>query len=241
MRMTTMLFVHRTFVGELFPFDKMYFFHKDDEKDIPRIFSDAFVMPISQQLSDAVQDILRESKKRTRESDVSPEYVLQYKARGFNRLSDNEQDAKNASAEKAITRILETRKNYVALVPVLFTKQRPRPKEKDKRKTDQKMIYPQYLTAVKRRKSDDSPGLMRKMMGTRAYFVYQSEVFRPLCLLCPLSIDSVVGDCKFGSKDCYFNLGHIGESDFTRGVKAYRKLAKQIDEPELGLKEAPDA
>jgi hypothetical protein len=241
MRMTTMLFVHRTFVGDVFPFDKVYFFHKDDEKDIPRIFPDAFVLPINKRFAEAVESILTESKNRTKESDASPEYKLQFAARGFNRLSDREQAVKDKATEKAIVRILETRKNYVALVPVLFTKQRPRIKEKEKRKGVEKMVYPQYLTALKRRKSDDSSGLMKKMLGARAYFVYQGEVFRPICLMCPRSIDSVVGECTFGSKDCYFNLGHIGESDFTRGVKAYRKLATKIDEPELGLKEASDA
>ena len=236
MRMTTMLFVHRDFVGRELPFDKLYFFHKEDEKDIPRVFPNAYVLPINKRMAESISGILKESAKRVKES-RSPEYALKYKGRGFNRLSDKEQAQTNKRTEQAIKRIIRDRSKYVALVPVLFTKQKPRMQEKEERKTNKKMVYPQYLTALKRRKADKPAELAAKLMGARAYFIYRGEVYRPLCLLCPRSIDSVVGDCSFGSKDCYFNLGHIGESDFTRGVKMYRKLAKNIDEPDLGLKE----
>jgi len=165
------------------------------------------------------------------------EYELRFKGRGYDRLDDKQQEQKNKDSEQEIIRILDNRADYLALVPVLFTKQRPRMREKEERKSNRKMVYPQYLTALKRRKGDTPEELIGKMVGARAYFIYRGEVYRPLCLLCPHSIDSVVGDCKFGTKGCYFNLGRIGESDFTRGGKAYRKLAEEIDEPELNLKE----
>jgi len=240
MRLTTMLYVHRDFVGRDIPFDKMYFFHKDDEADIPRVFSNAFVLPLNQQLVAAVERVLHLSAEREKEhAPASGEYTLRYNARGYDRLGTAAQKKKDEVIKHNIVKILRERGQYSVLVPVLFTKQFPkRHVSRLAPQQTENLLYPQYLVASGRRKSDDTAALAAKMIGARAYFIHRGKVYRPLCLLCPRSIDSVVGECTFGKSDCFLNLGYIGESDFTRGVQAYRKLVNRIDEPAVVIKEA---
>ena len=242
MRVTTVLFVHRDFVGRDLPFDKIYFFHKEDEKHIPRVFPSAFVMPINRQTADAVTKIIEESNKRAATHSVhtgaSGEYKLRYKAHPFDR---HIRDRISKVDQQTIEHILENRTEYLALVPVLFTKQNSHMEEsRGTRELSEDTIYPQYLTAFARRRDDDPEKLANEMVGTCAYFIYRGKTYRPLCLLCSRSIDSILGVCRFGSRECYFNLGRVSESDFTRGMRAYQKLVGKIDEPELHSKEVSD-
>lgn len=243
MRVTSVLYVHRDFVGIEFPFDKVYFFHKNDEAELPRVFANAIVLPLSKHFTDFVERVISVTAGRegVKWAEVTPKYKPKYKTRGFNRIRDERQALENAKAGARIRQVLSDRKRYVALVPILFTKQRPREHVHSKTAIPHGLLYPQYLGAARRRKMDTPGELLQAVVGPRAYFIYRSKVYRPLCLLCPRSIDSVVGDCKLGSEECFINLGRVGKSDFQRGVEIYNKLAKQIDEPELGAEEVVDA
>lgn len=194
-------------------------------------------MPVSKKMADAISGVLQKMEKRNA--------TLGIKWWPFDRKQDKdmkEQIAKWQNARddrKPLQRILRDNKNYLAVVPILFTRSRALANKTKKALTNgKKKIYPQYLVARRRRVSDKPAELLGKMLSARAYFMYGGKTFRPICLLCPRSIDSVVGDCDFGSEECYNFLGRIGEGDFIRGLKDYVKLAKNVDEPQLELEAA---
>jgi hypothetical protein len=237
MNTAIILRVHRDFVGREFPFDKVYFMHKKHEEHFPRIFSTGLVMPVSKKMVDAISGVLKTMDGRKE--------MLGIKWWPFDRKQDKDMKEQISKWQKArndrkpLQRVLRDNKNYFAVIPILFTRNRALANKTKKALTNgKKKIYPQYLVARRRRVSDKPAELLGKMLSARAYFMYGGKTFRPICLLCPRSIDSVVGDCDFGSEECYNFLGRIGEGDFIRGLKDYVKLAKSVDEPQLELEAA---
>ena len=251
MKNVLVLRIHRDFVGRDIPFDKIYFFKRDDEAVLPKVFPSSMVFPVNKRMAEAVKGIIEKGTQRN-----SLEYHLRPEVHAYNRLSES--DLVNAKAKlkkNHLKDVIENPRKYLALVPVLFTKQwalstkvkariKKKKDEEEKKKPPKglgKKVFPQYLVAKKRRVSDDAVKLLKNMMGARSYFIYQGEKIRPICLLCPRSIDSIAGECDLGTDDCYELLGKVTEGDFIKGVKAYWKLAGKIDEPELQMKEASNA
>ena len=240
--------IHRDFVGREIPFDKVYFFHKEDEEDIPKIYPTAMVFPVNKKMATAFALILEKVGKNP-----APKYKLRCEMQAYNRLSESYlKKAQKTLPLSYIADVLENPRKYLALVPVLFTKQwalsrkvKAKAKKSDVAKNKSpkdlgKKVFPQYLVAQKRRVNDRPVYLLKKMLGARSYFLYRGEKIRPICLLCPKSIDSIAGECDLGTEICYEMLGKVTEGDFIKGVKAYWKLAARIDEPELGLKETKE-
>lgn len=237
MNTATILRVHRDFVGREFPFDKVYFMPKKHEEHFPRIFSTGLVMPINKKMVDAISGVLKTMDERKEALGIKWWPFDRKQDKDMKEQIDKWQNARND--RKPLQRILRDSKNYLAVVPILFTRNRSLANKTKKALTNgKKKIYPQYLVARRRRVSDKPAELLGKMLSARAYFMYGGKTFRPICLLCPRSIDSVVGDCDFGSEECYNFLGRIGEGDFIRGLKDYVKLAKSVDEPQLELEAA---
>lgn len=249
MKKALVIRIHRDFVGRDIPFDKVYFFHREDEEDIPKIYPTAMVFPVNKKMATAFELILEKIRKNP-----APEYLIRNEVQAFNRLSESDlKREQKASPPTFLGDVLENPRKYLALVPVLFTKQWALGKKvKSKAKKDEteekkgpkglgKKVFPQYLVAKKRRVADNSVDLLKKMLGARSYFLYRGDKIRPICLLCPKSIDSIAGECDFGTEVCYELLGKVTEGDFIRGVKAYWKLAARVDEPELNMKETANA
>ena len=55
--------VERSDAGMEIPFDKLYFFKKEDEPLFPRVFKNAMVLPINMQLAKQIDSVVQGDKK----------------------------------------------------------------------------------------------------------------------------------------------------------------------------------
>jgi len=172
--------------GKSIPFDKLYFFHRDDRSLIPKLFKYALVLPLDPKLTSALQC-------------TNPKKV----SRHFPERND-------ATLNLAIPRDTvtwwhteiwdpENFEDRVAVVPILVTR------------SHQKLL-PKYLTSRlwattyykhKRR----AP---QYILHEQAYLVTPAAApnheIRPLCAICPRSLLALQGQCTPGCISCYSAL-----------------------------------
>ena len=215
--------VERSDAGMTIPFDKMYFFKKEDESLFPRVFKNAMILPINMQLAKQIEAVMEKNSKP------------QFKAFPFNRAG--ERSLLNATVRyHPLKEIMDTRKEYLALVPVLFTKYGTKLLKGTRRKGRRKhSVFPAYLIARPNR--PDTVSMLRRALSARSYFILDGKAVKPICLMCPRHQYWLQGECNMGETDCYTHLAQAKQSDLVLGVERYKQYAAMIDEPEVkGIK-----
>lgn len=209
--------------GVEIPFDKIYLFRKQDEARLPRIFRDAMVFPLTKRFVDQIEEVLKS-------------YTRPYEA--FPYMRGREDSLRRRVRKEDLLKTLQNnRKNFVALVPVLFTKKGSSkvPDSKKRMKGHKKeATFPAYLVA--RPALERTVSKLKSAMTSRAYFIINSKIIRPICLMCPLHQNFLQGQCRIGEEDCYRFLARAKTSDLVEGVRLYDQHVSSVQEPLLDLK-----
>lgn len=211
--------VNRSDAGIDIPFDKLYFFKKEDASLLPKVFKNAMVFPINVHLAKQIEKVVQNNKEPS------------FKAFPFNRA--DEHTLLNETARyNPLEDIINTRKKYLVLVPVLFTKYGTRLLKDTRRKGRRKhSVFPAYLVA--RPNNGSTIHLMRRALSMRAYFILDGKKVKPICLMCPRHQYWLQGECHIGETNCYTHLAQAKQSDLVLGVKRYEQYIALVDEPEL--------
>lgn len=212
--------VERNSAGMRIPFDKMYFFKKEDEILFPRVFKDAMVFPVNTQLAKQIDETVRQSKELP--------------LRAFPHARSQEQKLlETATQDHPFGKIVSKRKEYLALVPVLFTRYGSKLLKESKRRKGRRKhsVFPAYLIARPNREA--TIDMLRRALSVRAYFILGGRVVKPICLMCPRHQYWLQGACHIGEDNCYTHLAQAKRSDLVLGVERYEQYAKMIDEPEM--------
>lgn len=213
--------VKRADAGMKIPFDKVYLFHKNDRELLPRVFKDAMVFPLTQHWVTQITKVL----------EVKPSF----KAFAFNRFGEDGL-LKRIQKQNPLVGIEKERENYVALVPVLFTKHGSKVMKTPRHKGRKKVVsYAAYIVARPTRSGTVS--LMKQLLSARAYFLMDGRAIKPICLMCPRHQYFLQGECTLGEQDCYTHLSQARPNDMVRGVALYDELMQHIKEPQLELPE----
>lgn len=206
--------VGKTQAGTRVPFDRMYFFRKQDQALLPKFFSNAMVLILTKKLASQITDI------------VLP--TLACKAFPYTREDDKALSAMAAAEFEHV--LTDTRENFLVLVPVLFTG-KGNARFTRKRSVGKAASFPAYLVA--RPDDDISVDLLRAAISSRAYFIIDGKEIRPLCLMCPLHQSALQGHCHLGEGDCYRFLARGLPGDFVRGLEQYDALLAENKEPPI--------
>ncbi len=225
--------VNRNAAGSRFPFDKIYFFKREAQEHLPRIFRCALVVVPTKPFIAMVSAAAEAFK-------CNPGKVYPMKRK------DEEKMAQMMKDELPIHDVIVNYKNYVGLVPILYLQHDKNPKE----------IVPEYMHASKKprpanyrpakakkgQKStvpERSTSNMRRMFQdtftSRSYFLMDGEKFSPVCTICPNSLLMVTGACHLGDQTCFEKLSQVKPSNFRKNMQQYLDWLKQVGEPELQL------
>ncbi len=209
--------VERSDAGMQVPFDKIYLFPKKDAAMLPRIFKNAMVLPIGMHLARQIEKVYNDKAEiRAFPFKRAKEQRLLNSARRFHPFKD----------------IIDLRDEFLALVPVLFTKFGSKLWKGKRRKGRKKTaIFPAYLVARPNRES--TVHLMKKALTARAYFVLDGKEIKPICLMCPRHQYWLQGECSMGDGDCYSHLAQAKPNDLVLGVERAEEYQKLIDEPDI--------
>lgn len=211
--------VNKRTAGKDIPFDKIYLFHKSDQELFPRIFANAMVFPVNTGFSNQLQSVMGTSPNR--------------QLRPFTRFGADELE-KKIEEEKPWDNFYTKRHDYLALIPVLFTKNGAKQIHAQRFKGRKKVAtFAAYLVArpgIKR-----VVGLVKKINSTRAYFLVDGKKVQPLCLCCPKHQASMQGECHLGQVECFQHLARSKPADMVRGMALYEAIMKKLTEPPLEL------
>ena len=220
--------VIRSKAGVEIPFDKIYLFRKQDEARLPRIFRDAMVFPLTKRFVDQIEEVLKS-------------YTRPYEA--FPYMRGREDSLRRRVQKEDIFKTLQNnRKDFVALVPVLFTKKGSLKIPDSKRRMKGRKAeatFPAYLVAQPA--LECTVNKLKSAMSSRAYFIINSKIIRPICLMCPLHQNFLQGQCHIGEEDCYRFLARAKTSDLVDGIRLYDKYVASVQEPVLDMKGDPNA
>jgi hypothetical protein len=215
--------VERSAAGRKVPFDKMYVFQKRDADILPRVFNTSMVFPMTKVLSEQIDEVLGS-------------LLAKPKIFSFSRWTEADL-AKEVSEKRQLEALRDAwsadHNKYLVLVPVLFTHGGVKRISGERYKSSRKkhVTYPAYLMAKPGQRK--SPQLLKGAMSSRAYFVMDKQVVRPLCLVCPKHADFLNDICKLGEDQCYRHLSRAKRSDFITGIELAHALAKEASEPEV--------
>ncbi len=215
--------VVRNKAGVEIPFDRIYLFQKQDQHLLPKIFRDAMVFPLTKKFVSQIEKVLKD-------------YTAPYVA--FPYLRGREHSLRKSTPLALGKDLRALSKEYVALVPVLFTTHGLSSTFSKRKGRKKDATFPAYLVA----KPDTENTLrnMRAVVSAKAYFIIDGREIRPICLMCPKHQDALQGACHLGELDCYRFLARAKRSDLVRGVKLYDKLTAGIKEPDLDLGRSSD-
>lgn len=209
MKEIVVLRIKRTEAGKKFPFDIVYFFRKNLEETIAKIFKSGIVIPITKSMKQDIQSICDKT---------DPEMRLHT----FNRNDGAELN------ENPLDIILHKTSKDLMFVPILFARYgRVKVAEAEKQT---RRIFPLYLAANHRKTSAKN---IASLLSTRAYLLFNGQKIRPVCLACPLHMLAITGQCKANLDECYRKITRAAPSTFTRALKKYNEHASQLHEPEI--------
>jgi len=215
--------VERSAAGSKVPFDRMYIFQKQDAGILPRVFNTSMVFPMTKALVDQIDGIVSSS-------------LAKPKVFSFTRW--NEPDlAKEISDKHQLDSLRgewdQNHSKYLVLIPVLFTHGGTKRVIGERYRSGRKKhaTYPAYLLAKPCQQK--TTRLLKEAMSSRAYFIMDKQIVRPLCLVCPKHADFLNDICKLGEEQCYRHLSRARRSDFITGIELAHALAKEASEPEV--------
>jgi len=217
--------LHRNVVGQLFPWDCVYFFQRSDEAILPQVFPCSLVINTS-------TTFMRKLKRA---------YSSPAADRGLDQAFpmhrwEEEDAAARVRRQPPMEKIFTDPNKYIALIPTLHLRGKYG-------KVSQS--GPVYITAKMRRGRKRTKGkfaavntdvqttrflhLMGNTVTAKAYFIHRGEKIQPVCLCCPNSLDHLDGRCHFGSDLCYQQLVQATASDFISGLATYKQLTHALD------------
>lgn len=209
MKEIVVLRIKRTEVGKKFPFDIVYFFHKDLEETIARIFKSGIVMPITKTMKQDIKAICKATTPKMR-------------LHTFDRNDGAELN------ENPLDYVLHATSKDLMFVPVLFTRRGCITGEEAEKQA--RRVFPLYLAANHRKTKEKN---IASLLSTRAYLLFGGQKMRPVCLACPMHMLAITGQCKAKLEECYRKITRAAPSTFTRALKKYNVLASQLCEPEI--------
>lgn len=226
--------VDRNAAGARIPFDKIYFFKREAQEHLSRVFRCALVVVPTKPFIEMVKNTIQ-----THSCKVGKVYPMKRR--------DEEQSLQMMKDALPIHNIVDNYKNYVGLVPMLYLQNDSKPKE----------IQPQYMRAtamkpkpgsISRRGKkgvtaqlsiDRAHANMRSMFQdtftARSYFIMDGEKYQPVCTGCPNSLAMVTGQCNLGDRECLEKLSQVNRSNFRINMTKYLDWLKNVGEPELQL------
>jgi hypothetical protein len=210
--------VHRASAGTEVPFDKIYIFNKRDKELLPRVFRDAMVFPITAAFADQMTRVYKSGGKLGR-------------MHSHNRFGEAGLQ-KWAERKLPFEKLRDERDNYLALVPVLFTRQGSKRKGNRHTAKRKNVSFASYIVA---RPSDTDARLMRDVVSARAYFIIDGKPIKPICLMCPRHHSTLQGKCMLGEAECLEHLSRTKSGDMVRGLKKYEEWQTQISEPAIDV------
>lgn len=195
--------VHRDAAGDTIPYDKLYFFNRENRDLIPKIFGYALVLPVEEKLISSLLPL-------------TPKTISHYKQRrddaalNVDTLLDGRVDSKSTREEWWETNVLEKYdfSNRVAVVPVLTRKARN--KIHPVYLTSQKWYTRQQTKTAKYRHSRAPAATINQSISELAYLATPEpppdDKVSPLCSICPRSLSHLQGKCFPGENVCYHAL-----------------------------------
>jgi len=241
----TIFRVHRNQAGSTYPFDKTYFFRKEDKELLGKIFPNALVLYINKAFINMVKDTLKESKIQT-----GKVYPM--------RRSDEDQLKARVRDVNPIQTIMEDYKKYLAVIPILYLGNGTKPlryKEKGKTKEKEAVCSPAYLHASAKRspRRDWKPRrmgpaffrarenikeMMKDVITGRSFFLADGEEYRPVCSICSNSLAMIAGQCVLGGAECIRKLAQTKPSHFRKNMQNYKTWVSKLEEPDIQVEEA---
>jgi len=224
--------VNRNAAGSRFPFDKVYFFKKESCAQLHKIFRFALVIPSTKCFVHMLKDTVKAYP-----CEVGKVYPMKRR--------DEESTLRMISEELPINDVVHNYKNYVGLVPILFSRN-------DKVAGN---IVPSYMHAslktppntgyrsrVARSKissyelaNRNMQSMIRDSVKSDAYFIADGEEYQPVCSICPNSLANIVGDCQLGVPLCFDKLSRVSQTNFRKNMYRYSQWLEKTGEPELKL------
>jgi hypothetical protein len=198
-----------------FPYDKVYFFRRRDEKLFPSIFQNALVLPLSKKFTAMIATTTQSHRM------VKREYPIK-------------RDGKLAPSD-GLDEVLENPNGFLAVIPILFLHHKlvsaipgylNGPTAYVGRKAGSVLEYP-LPNAIQMR--------LKRSLSARAYFIRAGEIIKPICGACEKGLDMLQGKCHFGSPQCYYLLGHDAPTDYARNMQQYDKVSAELYEAEVEL------
>ena len=199
----------RTEAGKSFPFDIVYFFHKDLENTLARIFKSGIVMPITKTIKRDIMSINKTTCPETR--------LHTFDRNDAAELNENPLDS-----------ILHETSKDLMFVPILFTRMGRTSTELAQKQT--KRVFPLYLAAKHQRTKDKN---IATLFSNYAYLLFGGKKVRPVCLACPMHMLAITGQCKSKLEDCYKQITCAAPSTFALALKEYNTFAARLSEPEI--------
>lgn len=228
--------VHHALVGNVFPFDIVYFFKKEDEYLIPGIFPYSMVLMITKKFSELIRSTIELRK-------------LNHAAFPLRRKDEEswKRRFKDTGVSKTpLNKVLNNYTDFVALVPTLFL-------AKDKQNIAPAYLHggvkvpPRRTTTGKRKgrftsatpsdRVNSVRSMMKKVYSARSYFLINGQKFQPLCVACPNNLSMLNGECFFGQDQCYSLLAQSTPGEFVQALKRYQEFTVEFGEPELEVED----
>jgi hypothetical protein len=210
--------VHRASAGTEVPFDKIYIFNKRDKELLPRVFRNAMVFPITAAFADQMGKVFRAGGSK-----LGRMYA-------HNRFGEAGLQ-KWAERKLPFENLRDERDNYLALVPVLFTRQGSKRRGNRHTAKRKNVSFASYIVA----KPGGNTRLMRDVVSARAYFIVDGAPIKPICLICPKHQSTLQGKCMLGEAECLEHLSRTKAGDMVRGLKQYEEWQAQISEPAIDV------
>lgn len=188
--------IHRNNAGRVIPYDKIYFFHRDNRNLIPKCFEYALVLPIS-------EDLIAQIKEGV-PKEVSEHHFM----RDDDVLNMSTSVDRRSITKEALYKWWDVNffKEYaleecVAVVPILLKKQR-------------KKALPRYLVSRRWSRRMRSPYLLQPStvpgIHELAYLATPlpapHDKVQPICNMCPRQLLQLNGECTPGEPVCYRSL-----------------------------------
>lgn len=206
--------VHRNAAGQTIPFDKIYFFRRQDKELIPTIFTYALVLPIDEQLLSALyklkpkefshlkykrddetkqQPVLMPDRQQLDGRKHSPEQIQQWWTQSF--IEEYDLD------------------NRVAVVPILAAKARKKliPRYLSTKKWFDKQMrstsrFSRYGSSSVKPKSENLKPAISELGYLSTPKPAPNDKIRPICSICPRMMQHLQGQCIPGQIVCYKSL-----------------------------------
>jgi len=205
--------VSRSMAGREIPFDKIYLFRRQDQHRLPLIFKSAMVFPMTKRFVSQIECVLKD-------------YGDVYKTFPYFRGC-------HVGYANVVESLQKNRNEFVALVPVLFTREGHTHFDKKKMGRKKEASFPTYLIAQPG--TDSNIKILKKALSSHAYFISDGKIIRPICLMCPLHQKFLQGQCHLGERNCYEYMARAKPADMVRGVRLYQEMSSTIQEPILDL------